>query len=162
PPAADELGDLGRAFNGLLDRLAAAFERERRFTAEASHQLRTPLAGIIGQVEVALRRDRPADEYRRALEAVLAPAGRLRRGGGGRGRSCGSGATAARGWRWTIAGAGSRRRTCRTCSARSSAPTRPASSGCRAPGSGWRSPPGSRPPTAGRSPPGASPAAAAA
>jgi heavy metal sensor kinase len=79
PPAADELGDLGRAFNDLLDRLAEAFERERRFTAEASHQLRTPLAGIIGQVEVALRRDRPADEYRRALEAVLTQAGRLRR-----------------------------------------------------------------------------------
>jgi heavy metal sensor kinase len=79
PPAADELGDLGRAFNDLLDRLAEAFERERRFTAEASHQLRTPLAGIIGQVEVALRRDRPADEYRHALEAVLAQAGRLRR-----------------------------------------------------------------------------------
>lgn len=79
PPAADELGDLGRAFNDLLDRLAAAFERERRFTAEASHQLRTPLAGLIGHVEVALRRDRPPDDYRRALETVLAQAGRLRR-----------------------------------------------------------------------------------
>jgi heavy metal sensor kinase len=79
PPAADELGDLGRAFNDLLDRLAEAFERERRFTAEASHQLRTPLAGLIGQVEVALRRDRPADEYRRTLETVLTQAGRLRR-----------------------------------------------------------------------------------
>jgi heavy metal sensor kinase len=78
-PAADELGDLGRAFNDLLDRLAAAFERERRFTAEASHQLRTPLAGLIGQVEVALRRDRSADEYRRTLETVLTQAGRLRR-----------------------------------------------------------------------------------
>lgn len=79
PPAADELGDLGRAFNDLLDRLAAAFERERRFTAEASHQLRTPLAGLIGQVEVALRRDRPPEDYRRTLETVLSQAGRLRR-----------------------------------------------------------------------------------
>src|SRR5262249_38766848 len=59
PPSADELADLGTAFNGLLERLAEAFERERRFAGEASHQLRTPLAGLIGQVEVALRRDRP-------------------------------------------------------------------------------------------------------
>src|SRR5439155_10332253 len=40
---------------------------------------RTPLAGIIGQAEVALRRDRPPEEYRQALAAVLAEAGRLRR-----------------------------------------------------------------------------------
>ncbi|MFO0849276.1 MAG: ATP-binding protein [Gemmataceae bacterium] len=77
-PAADEPGELGRAFNGLLDRLNEAHERQRRFTAEASHQLRTPLAAMLGQVEVALRRDRPADEYRLALEAVRSQAGRLR------------------------------------------------------------------------------------
>src|SRR5262249_25730405 len=52
-PTADEVADLGRAFNGLLDRLAEALERERRFAGEASHQLRTPLAALIGQVELA-------------------------------------------------------------------------------------------------------------
>jgi len=77
--SADELGDLAAAFNGLLDRLAEAFERERRFAGEASHQLRTPLAALIGQVEVALRRDREPTEYRRALASVLDQAGRLRR-----------------------------------------------------------------------------------
>ena len=77
--SADELADLAAAFNGLLDRLAEAFERERRFAGEASHQLRTPLAAVIGQVEVALRRDREPDEYRRTLRAVLDQAGRLRR-----------------------------------------------------------------------------------
>ena len=77
--SADELADLARAFNGLLDRLGEAFERERRFAGEASHQLRTPLAALIGQVEVALRRDRQPDEYRRALGSVLDQAGRLRR-----------------------------------------------------------------------------------
>ncbi len=77
--SADELADLALAFNGLLDRLGEAFERERRFAGEASHQLRTPLAALIGQVEVALRRDRGPDEYRRALGSVLDQAGRLRR-----------------------------------------------------------------------------------
>jgi signal transduction histidine kinase len=76
---ADELADLAAAFNGLLNRLGEALERERRFAGEASHQLRTALAALIGQVEVALRRDREPSEYRRALAAVLDQAGRLRR-----------------------------------------------------------------------------------
>jgi signal transduction histidine kinase len=79
PATGDELAELGQAFNGLLDRLAEALERERRFAGEASHQLRTPLAAVIGQVEVALRRNREPEEYRRVLESVLAQAGRLRR-----------------------------------------------------------------------------------
>ncbi len=78
-PAADELTDLGRAFNGLLDRLGVAHERQRRFTGEASHQLRTPLAAVLGQVEVALRRERPADEYRRVLATVHGQAERMRK-----------------------------------------------------------------------------------
>ncbi len=79
PPARDELAELARAFNGLLDRLAEAFERERRFAGEASHQLRTPLTALIGQLEVALRRDRDAAEYRRVLGTALEQAARLRR-----------------------------------------------------------------------------------
>src|SRR5262249_2439460 len=66
----DEMADLGRSFNGLLDRLQESFERQRQFTGEASHQLRTPLAALLGQTEVALRRDRPPSEYRQTLEAV--------------------------------------------------------------------------------------------
>lgn len=79
PNTADELDDLWRAFNGLLDRLGEAFERERRFAGEASHQLRTPLAAVIGQLEVALRRERDPEEYRRVLGSVLTQADRLRR-----------------------------------------------------------------------------------
>jgi two-component system OmpR family sensor kinase len=66
----DELEELSRAFNALLDRLQESFERQRRFTGDASHQLRTPLTAILGQVEVALRRERPAEEYRVVLATV--------------------------------------------------------------------------------------------
>ncbi len=74
----DELDDLGRAFNGLLDRLQESFERQRRFTGDASHQLRTPLTAILGQIEVALRRERPAEEYRRVMATVQQKAGHLK------------------------------------------------------------------------------------
>jgi signal transduction histidine kinase len=78
-PTGDELEDLGRAFNALLGRMEEAFERQRGFTAEASHQLRTPLTALIGHVEVALRRERDGDEYRRVLGAVHRQAERLGR-----------------------------------------------------------------------------------
>jgi heavy metal sensor kinase len=78
PGTGDELSDLGAAFNDLLTRLAEAFRRQRRFTGEASHQLRTPLTALLGQVEVALRRERPAEEYRRVLETVQKQGERLR------------------------------------------------------------------------------------
>jgi heavy metal sensor kinase len=78
-PAEDELADLGLAFNALLGRVEEAFERQRGFTAEASHQLRTPLTALLGQVEVALRRDRDGDEYRRVLGSVHRQADRLRK-----------------------------------------------------------------------------------
>jgi signal transduction histidine kinase len=74
----DELEDLRRAFDDLLDRLQEAFERQRRFTGDASHQLRTPLTALLGQVEVALRRDRPAEDYRQALDRARAQAVHLR------------------------------------------------------------------------------------
>jgi heavy metal sensor kinase len=74
----DELEDLGRAFNDLLARLQESFERQRRFTGDASHQLRTPLTAMLGQVEVALRRDREPDDYRRVLGLVQQQSGRLR------------------------------------------------------------------------------------
>lgn len=78
PVARDELHDLAVAFNNLLSRLQDSFERQRRFTGEASHQLRTPLTAILGQMEVALRRDRDPDEYRRVLTSAVTQAKRLR------------------------------------------------------------------------------------
>ncbi len=78
PAARDELHDLAAAFNDLLTRLQDSFERQRRFTGDASHQLRTPLTATLGQMEVALRRDRDADEYRRVLASAVDQANRLR------------------------------------------------------------------------------------
>jgi signal transduction histidine kinase len=74
----DELDDLGRAFNELLARLHVAFERQRRFSSDASHQLRTPLAVLIGQLEVALRHERSSEEYHRVLKSALVHAVQLR------------------------------------------------------------------------------------
>ena len=74
----DELDDLGCAFNDLLSRLQESFERQRRFTGDASHQLRTPLAAMLGQVEVALRRERSPQEYQRVLTLVHKQSAKLR------------------------------------------------------------------------------------
>jgi heavy metal sensor kinase len=76
--AGDELEDLSRAFNNLLDRLQESFERQRRFTGDASHQLRTPLASMLGQMEVALRRNRSPEDYQYILKQVNDQADRLR------------------------------------------------------------------------------------
>src|SRR5260370_23576361 len=70
PGTGEELEDLNRAFNDLLARLQESFDRQRRFTGDASHQLRTPLAAMLGQVEVALRHPRSEAEYQRVLGLV--------------------------------------------------------------------------------------------
>ena len=74
----DELGRLAATFNRLLDRLDAAFERQRRFIADASHELRTPLAILQGESEVALSNEiRSTDEYRESLGILHQEARRL-------------------------------------------------------------------------------------
>lgn len=67
---APELRPLAGAFNALLSRLAAAFRRERDFVARASHALRTPAATMLSVAEVALRRERSPEAYRKALEDI--------------------------------------------------------------------------------------------
>ena len=78
PGTDGELDALAHAFNGLLERSTRPWSGNGRFTGDASHQLRTPLAVVLGQIEVALRRDRTAEEYRRTLEDVHGEALRLR------------------------------------------------------------------------------------
>ncbi|MBV9888059.1 MAG: HAMP domain-containing protein [Acidobacteria bacterium] len=76
----DELGHLASSFNGLLDRLSASFDRQKRFVADASHELRTPVAILCGETEVALaKNDRTEQEYREALRILADESKRLKR-----------------------------------------------------------------------------------
>lgn len=67
----DELDGLARTFNALLRRLKADFERERQFTSDVSHELKTPVAVILGQANLLLRwgKDDPA-QLSRSLESI--------------------------------------------------------------------------------------------
>lgn len=73
----DELGRLCASFDRMLDRLQEAFARERRFVADASHELRAPLAVLRAETELALRRERSSDEYRAAFASIAREAIRL-------------------------------------------------------------------------------------
>ncbi|HEX2076847.1 MAG TPA: ATP-binding protein [Longimicrobium sp.] len=72
-----ELRELAQAYNGMLARLERAVVALRSFTADASHELRTPLTAIRGTAEVALARDRSAEELRGTLEEVLDETGSM-------------------------------------------------------------------------------------
>jgi two-component system OmpR family sensor kinase len=74
-----ELREVVGVINDMLARLEAAFSAQRRFLADASHELRSPLANLRGTVEVALRHPRSADEYRESLTVALGEAERLSR-----------------------------------------------------------------------------------
>ena len=69
--AGDELARLAAAWNEMLARLEAAVNRLTQFTADASHELRTPVALIRTTAELALRRERSNDEYREALRQIV-------------------------------------------------------------------------------------------
>jgi heavy metal sensor kinase len=73
----DELDHLAGTLNTMLARLEEDFARVQRFTADAAHELRTPLTALKGGLEVALRAERSADEYRRILRSSLEEAERL-------------------------------------------------------------------------------------
>jgi heavy metal sensor kinase len=77
PERPAELRELAQAYNGMLERLDRAVIALRSFTADASHELRTPLTAIRGTAEVALARDRSADELRGTLEEVLDETGSM-------------------------------------------------------------------------------------
>jgi signal transduction histidine kinase len=75
----DELGQLGRAFNDAFDRYQKALDRIARFSDDAAHQLRNPLAAIRATGEVCLSQRRSPEEYEETLGRILEDAGRLGR-----------------------------------------------------------------------------------
>jgi heavy metal sensor kinase len=79
PDAQDELGYLAQTFNAMIERLQRSFDEVRRFTADAAHELRTPLAAMRTEAEVALRSPRSADRDARTLEYLLEEIERLTR-----------------------------------------------------------------------------------
>lgn len=66
----DELHRLADSFNQMFKRLENAFESERQFTFDASHELRTPVSVIAAECEFTLEQERNADEYREALKVI--------------------------------------------------------------------------------------------
>ena len=70
---------LVQVLDSMLTRLQDAFESQRRFTADASHELRSPLTAMRGELELALRRDRDAEEYQRVIASTLEETVRLSR-----------------------------------------------------------------------------------
>jgi heavy metal sensor kinase len=72
-----ELEQVASALNQAFDRLGDALERQRRFTADASHELRTPVSVMRAELEWALGRERGAEEFRRSLEVCRRATARI-------------------------------------------------------------------------------------
>jgi two-component system OmpR family sensor kinase len=70
---------LVQVLNTMLSRIDTAFEAQRRFTADASHELRSPLTALRGELELARRRPRSVEEYERVMDSALEEVVRLTR-----------------------------------------------------------------------------------
>jgi signal transduction histidine kinase len=73
----DEISELATNFNNLLRNLENAFELQQSFVVNASHELRTPITTIIGEIEISLNKLRKPEEYQQVLRSILADAERL-------------------------------------------------------------------------------------
>lgn len=73
----DEIGELGLAFNNLLDRLDKAFKRERQFIADVAHEMKTPIATLRSSFEVTLQKERPNEEYKKIIKESISETDRL-------------------------------------------------------------------------------------
>jgi heavy metal sensor kinase len=77
PPTNDEVARLTATLNEMIARLETSFDRVRQFTADASHELKTPLAILLGEIELALRKELPPEQYRDTLMSCLEEVERL-------------------------------------------------------------------------------------
>ncbi len=75
----NELDELGCVLNQTFDRLQAAFERQRQFTSDASHELRTPITILLSETQRILKRERSPDEYQDVIRTCHLTANRMRR-----------------------------------------------------------------------------------
>jgi heavy metal sensor kinase len=73
----DELTDLAETFNMMLNRLQKGFEREKRFTSDAAHELMTPLSSMLSDAEIMLRKPRSKEEYRETIQRMLTETRRM-------------------------------------------------------------------------------------
>ncbi len=73
----DEIAELTRTFNKMIDRIEVAFESQNNFISNASHELRTPLTAIIGEADYALGKERSVEDYKYSMQQISGQAGRL-------------------------------------------------------------------------------------
>lgn len=73
----DEISELATNFNNLLRNLENAFELQQSFVVNASHELRTPITTIVGEIEISLTKLRTPEEYQQVLRSILTDAERL-------------------------------------------------------------------------------------
>ncbi len=74
----DELNQLAKTFNELLDRLQDSFNTQRRFISNASHELSTPLTSILSQLQVTFQKERSIAEYKTVLQSIQEDVEQLR------------------------------------------------------------------------------------
>ncbi len=67
----DEISELAETFNDMISRLERSFKQIKQFSSDASHELKTPLTAIRGEIEVALRKGRGREEYKKILKSAL-------------------------------------------------------------------------------------------
>lgn len=77
PRASQEVAALAASLELMLGTIRQSFRTQARFVAAASHELRTPLTALVGELEVALRRERSAEAYRQTLKELQGDAARL-------------------------------------------------------------------------------------
>ena len=73
----DEIGELANTFNEMIARLERSFQQIKQFSGDVSHELKTPLTAIKGEIEVALRKERTPTEYTQILQSLLEDTNKL-------------------------------------------------------------------------------------